>query len=88
MHLQVELNASFDRADVLRVLDAAEKPIILRIMRGENSLTNRKADLVLGRSQILSLSDEARTLVLFRGELEVARLSLQLTPDRVNVVRW
>jgi protocatechuate 3,4-dioxygenase beta subunit len=51
MHLQVELDEPFDRADSLAVLDADGAPMILRIMRGETSFTSRKADIVQGRSQ-------------------------------------
>ncbi len=87
-HLQVELNAPLDRADVLRVLDADGKPMILRIMRGATSFTNRVADIVDGRSQILSLSDEARTVVLSKAGVEVWRVGVRLTSGDVETVRW
>lgn len=88
MHLQIELDAPHERADSARVLDASEKPLILRIMRGDTSFTNRTTKLIDGRSEVLSLSDQARTLVLLRGDEEVARIPVQLARDRVNLVCW
>ena len=41
-----------------------------------------------GRSEVLSLSDQARTLVLLLGAEEVARIPIELARDRVNLVRW
>jgi hypothetical protein len=87
-HLQVELAPPLDRADEVRVLDADDKPMILRIMRGSTSSTNRKADIVDGRTQVLSLSDEARNVVLFKAGAEVGRVGVRLTSADVQTVRW
>jgi hypothetical protein len=87
-HLQVELNPPLDRADALAVLDADGKPMILRIMRGSTSFTNRKAEIVDGRTQVLSLSDEARTVVLFKAGAEVGRVGVHLSSSDVETVRW
>jgi protocatechuate 3,4-dioxygenase beta subunit len=87
-HLQVELNPPLDRADALRVLDSGDHSMILRIMRGATSFTNRQADIVDGRSQVLSLSDEARTVVLFKAGAEVGRVGVSLSSGDVQTVRW
>jgi RNA polymerase sigma factor (sigma-70 family) len=87
-HLQVEIAPPLDRADEVRVLDAQGAPMILRIMRGSTSLTNRKADIVEGRTQVLSLSDEARNVVLYKSGAEVGRVAVSLTGSDVQTVRW
>lgn len=88
VHLQVELDLPLDRADELRVLDAQDQPMILRIMRGESAFTSRKSSIEDGRSQVLSLGEGARSLVLFKSGVEIGRLPLRLDPSRPNVVRY
>lgn len=88
LHLQVELAEPLDRADSFRVLDASDKPMILRVMRGNSSFTNRTQRFENGRSEVISLGESGRTLVLYRAEVEVARVPLTLTRAGVNRVRW
>jgi hypothetical protein len=88
MHLQVELDAPVDRADDMRVLDGNGKAVVLRVMRGESAHADFHAELVDGRSQVLSLSDEARTLVLSKHGIEVMRTGLHLIGGTVTTVQW
>jgi RNA polymerase sigma-70 factor (ECF subfamily) len=88
MHLQVELAPPTDRADRVRVLDAAGVAMLLRIMRGETARTNRVAEIVDGRSEILSLGEGAVTAVFLRRDVEVGRMPLQLAAKQVNTIRW
>ncbi len=88
MHLRVELDPPLERADSASVLDGDGAPVILRVMRGETSFTNRRTELVDGRSHVLSLSDAARTLVLSKAGVEVARIPIVLVRGETNVVRW
>jgi hypothetical protein len=89
IHVQVELGAPVDRADQLRILDESGEPIVIRVIRAESSHTNMFARITDGRSEVLSVSDAARTLVLFRGfGNEIARVPLHLLPRTVNVVRY
>ncbi len=88
MHLQIQLDPPEDRADELKVLDGDGQPMILRIMRGETSFTDRKAAIVDGRSQVLSTSEDARTVVLFKGEQEVDRIPVTLHAGSVTTVRY
>lgn len=87
-HLQIELAEPLDRADSFRVLDAAGTPMILRVMRGNSSFTNRTQRFENGRSEVISLGESGRTLVLYRADAEVARVPLTLTRAGVNRVRW
>jgi len=88
MHLQIELDPPEDRADELKVLDGEGQPMILRIMRGETSFTDRKAAIVEGRSQVLSTSEDARTVVLFKGGQEIDRIPVTLHAGSVTTVRY
>lgn len=88
MHLQIELDDPVDRADELRVLDGEGQPMILRIMRGESSFTDRKAAIAEGRSQVLSTSEDARTVVLFKGGQEIDRIPVTLHAGSVQIVRY
>ncbi|MBK8100787.1 MAG: sigma-70 family RNA polymerase sigma factor [Planctomycetes bacterium] len=87
-HVQIELAAPHDRADSARVLDASDRPMLLRVMRGDTSYTSRVAPLLDGRSQILSVGEGAANVALFRGGREVARLPVALAPGAPTTVRW
>jgi protocatechuate 3,4-dioxygenase beta subunit len=87
MHLQVELDPPVDRADEVRVLDGEGQPMDVVIMRGESSFVFPKAEVVDGRSQVLSLSEDAKTAVLYKAGVEVARIPIVLRPDEVARVR-
>jgi RNA polymerase sigma factor (sigma-70 family) len=88
MHLQVEVSPPSDRGDQCRVLDEHGQPMLLRIMRGDSSRTGRSARVVDGKSHVLSLAEGARTVVLLRGDIEVARLPVQLVEGQVTTVRF
>ncbi|MFN0244258.1 MAG: hypothetical protein ACKVWV_15325 [Planctomycetota bacterium] len=57
-------------------------------MRGETSHTDMLATVVAGRSEVVSVGESARTIVLYNGELEVGRRELALEPKVVNKVRF
>jgi RNA polymerase sigma-70 factor, ECF subfamily len=88
VHLQVELEPPLARADTLQVLDAAGKPMILRVMRGESSYTGRKSTISEGRSQILSLGEGAREVVFLLAGVEVGRVPVTLAPGELHTLRW
>ena len=41
-----------------------------------------------GRSEVLSVSEEARTAIIYRGGIEVDRVAIELDPDDVTVLRF
>ena len=86
--VQVELDAPHDRADSLRVLDAAGNQLTLNRMAGEGAHFGPRMPILDGRSAVISLDEDAATLVLERGEDEVARMPLHLVPGAPNVVRY
>ena len=88
VHLQVQLSPPFDRVDRCRVLDADGKSMLLRVMRGNAAQTSRSAAVTEGRSHILSLGEGARTLVLLRGDQEVGRIPIDLSPGPVHTANF
>ena len=87
LHLQVELDAPHERADRMRVLDASGKPVVQHVMQAEGAYFHTEMKLVDGRSEVITVDDDAATLVLLRGEDEVVRIPLHLAPGETNVVR-
>ena len=57
------------------------------VKRGWIETGKKRWEMVDGRSEILKTSELARTLVLFRGEEELLRAPLQLTPGELTVLR-
>jgi hypothetical protein len=41
-----------------------------------------------GRSEVLSVSEEASTAIIYRGGIEVDRVAIELDPDDVTVLRF
>src|SRR5262249_54765096 len=74
------------RADEIQVLDAQGERLDLYEI-GATGITYRKElALIDGRSVTFGVSEEARTLVLRQQGVEVARLPLQLSPERLNLL--
>jgi hypothetical protein len=88
LHLQVELDQPTDRADEVRILDAAGVPMLLRVMRGDTAFTERRALIVDGRTQILSLGEGAQVAVFYGAGIEVGRKPVQLQPGEVTRLRF
>jgi len=57
-------------------------------MRGTTSMTDSSARIEGGRSHVLSLSERARWIALFRDGVEVGRLPFFPASEGVNTVRW
>jgi RNA polymerase sigma factor (sigma-70 family) len=85
-HLRVELHDARP-GDEIGVEDDAGQELRLELFMGESRITRTRAALVDGTTAVLAVSDAARILVVHRGADEVRRLSLDLVPGEVNVVR-
>ena len=84
-HFRVELAP--DLADEMRVVDADGRPVMINVFEGHSSMTTDSLALVGGRSKVMVVGEEARTLVLSKEKKEVRRLPLELVAGEVNVVR-
>ena len=81
-HFQVEL-ADPTAADALSVLDADARPLVINVFVGNGRREEERAPIVEGRSHSMAVSDRGRTLVLYRGGVEVVRRALELEPGEV-----
>jgi hypothetical protein len=88
LHLQVEVAAPRNRADRLQVLDAGGALVLLSVFHGSGAHASHEMPIRDGRSDVLAVEERAATLVLYRGDEEVARLPLDLVPGPTNVVRY
>ena len=86
MRLRVECAAK--RADRLAILDATGERMTIRIVSAGLTLSSPRVDLVDGTSEVLTVNDAARTLVLYRGSDEVERHDLVLREGIVNELRF
>jgi len=88
LHLQVEVTEPKDRVDRLQVLDAEGRTVLLSVFHGVGAHASFEMPIRDGRSDVLSVEERAATLVLYRGDEEIARLPLVLAPGPTNVVRY
>jgi RNA polymerase sigma factor (sigma-70 family) len=88
VHVQVELAEPFDRADSVGFLSEDGRRTYASIMRAGGSHMASTFALVGGRSEVLAIEERTTTLILFLGDVEVARLPLRPTPGELYVVRY
>jgi RNA polymerase sigma factor (sigma-70 family) len=84
--LQIEL-ADPARARSARILDGEGEPLFALQFRGSGASMISPLYLVEGKSEVVRISDAARTLVLYQGEEEVERLPIRLEPGQRTVLR-
>lgn len=83
--LQVDLTRSPELADQLQVLDGAGQPLGLLESFGVGFMTGEDARFTDGLSEVLSVPESGRVLVLNKEGLEVMRRPLTLDPARRTV---
>jgi RNA polymerase sigma-70 factor (ECF subfamily) len=87
-HLKVELDPDQAAlADHVCVLDASGERLRLHVFAGNTTTEGDALELHDGRSDVMVVSEEARTLVLLHGDAEVRRVPVHLGSAEVNVVR-
>ncbi|HEX6883554.1 MAG TPA: carboxypeptidase-like regulatory domain-containing protein [Planctomycetota bacterium] len=87
VHVQVELGPPGTWADAFELLDEAGEPVWLTQLRAGRSGVETRAPLHAGRSVVWTVSEAARTLVLYRAGSEVRRQPVSLGPGPVNLLR-
>jgi hypothetical protein len=88
VHVQVELAEPVARADSVAFLDATGKRSFACVVRASGSNAGFEFPLVAGRSEVLAVEERTATLLLLLGEVEVARVPLELAPGHVNLIRY
>ncbi|HKB15275.1 MAG TPA: sigma-70 family RNA polymerase sigma factor [Planctomycetota bacterium] len=86
-HLRVELRDARPGDEIAVEDDAGHEQRLELFMGGSSRITRIRAELVDGSSAVLAVSDAARVLVVYRGTEVLRRLSLDLAPGELNVVR-
>lgn len=74
-------------ADSIAVLDERGERLPIGSRQANVWLAGTVRELVGGKSEAYSISEDARTLVLHRAGAEVSRVAIRITPGQVNVVR-
>ena len=80
--LQVDLTRTPELADRMQVLDAAGQPLTILESFGVGFMAGDDARFTRGLSEVLSVPESARTLVLLAKGIEVLRRPLTLDPAR------
>ncbi len=86
LHLQVHSGSLQDGQIGVQAENGDE--LAIHVIQGSQRQVMRRADLVEGRSEVLSVPDHSYTLVLYDGETVRKQLPLQLAPGRVNQIRF
>jgi RNA polymerase sigma-70 factor (ECF subfamily) len=86
-HAQIDLGGRTSLADRAVFVDAAGKPVKLMMSRGNASWFPTEIAIVDGRSEPIACEETARTVVLYSGEREVARVPFTPKPNDLVVVR-
>jgi hypothetical protein len=90
VRFEVVLRGDPDEADRFGVLDGDDRPLMLHyILSGAQrtlSGTGPRMKLSAGRSEVISCSEDARTLVLYLDGEEVRRVPLRLKVGEVQVL--
>ncbi len=76
-----------DAADAIAVLDYLDEQVSVLVQEGQGSVTEERVALVDGRSHVLTVSEDAVTLVLYRGGAVIGQEPLDFIPDEVTVVQ-
>jgi hypothetical protein len=83
MHLQVKLTDPVDDAFV-QVLDATGEALSIIILKGASRDMSNRIRLSAGKTPVLSVSERAATVVLFRGREEIMRSGVTLNSSSVT----
>jgi RNA polymerase sigma-70 factor (ECF subfamily) len=86
-HLQIDLGDRLDLGDSFIVLRADGEKVETIEYRGPTAIGHPSVRISHGRSPVVAVTDDATTLVLSKGNQEVARLPLTLSPGELTVVR-
>ena len=80
-HFLVDLAGRQDFADSFQLLDEQGEPVDIVFSRGDRTMHRSEAELQDGRSETLSASERANTLVLYKAGEIVQSLPIELTPE-------
>lgn len=86
-YLQVDWGDWEGRADELSIVAAGDRPLELVALEGGRVGIRTALEVTRGLSEVFAVSDAATHAVLGRGDEEVTRFRLRLTPGQVELLR-
>ena len=86
-HVQVDLGDRREFAESFVVLDAAGEKIEALEYQGPMAMVHDPVPIELGRSPVVAITEDAKTLVFSKGGEEVGRFPLSLAPGELKIVR-
>ena len=78
--MQVDLTAS-------SILDATGKPLHLAAFYGSYGFSSPQHPLHDGRSEVVSASEDAHALALYKQDIEVLRIPMSLVAGELNLIK-
>jgi hypothetical protein len=81
--VQIEL-ARPESADRFGFLDEDGEPLEMSVFHGDFAFSSDQTSFSEGRSEIVSVGEDARSLALYLAGVEVARVPLELSPEGIN----
>jgi RNA polymerase sigma-70 factor (ECF subfamily) len=87
-HMQIELPPErADLADTVNALDENGASLDINVFEGNSQMSSTNFELHGGRSPVVVVSEDAKTLVFMKSNREVLRVPLALALGQVNIVR-
>ena len=86
-HLRIEAAGEYNGATSAHILDSDGNRLQASRHNANGMSASMKIWLVEGKSEVVSVSEAATTLVLFEGEQELGRVDLGLGAEDVHVIR-
>ena len=86
--MQIELPPErADLADTVTALDENGASLDINVFEGNSQMSSTNFELHGGRSPVVVVSEDAKTLVFMKANREVLRVPLALALGQVNIVR-
>ena len=71
----------------MALLDARGEKLEISVYHGQSAYSMREITVQEGRTEPFTVSESAKTLVLYRNKVEVRRVSVGLEPGKLNTLR-
>jgi hypothetical protein len=86
-NVQIDLLEHAADATWARLLDANGKELACTVMHGDKAISSTSVELSTGRSEVFTVSEDARTFVLNHFNDELSRREIHLVPGEINLLR-
>lgn len=84
--VRIDLSENAERVWWAKLLDPEGRELACLVMHGNTSISCNSVSLDQGRSEVFTVSEDARTFVLFEAGEELTRREIRLVPGDINVL--